>query len=512
MILKMYRYLAVIIIAISSISVATAQSKYNTDISKLPPQYKKAYPALVKLINTGEIKHKPVIERELARITKGQPNFLPIYIQRVRFNTNFYFHPFANRKNTWEKSENLLKEIIKKDPKYFKTYGLFTFIYLSQNKFKKARQMNEIGLKLNSSDPWMTMYSAKLKAREGKIEQAKDIITKLLIENIKDSRITSHAIRTILFIANQSNTKVITEVYSKLLLDLTFTKDELIDFTQSALAEADSNRQYYLASYVLIDYLIKLDKDYIPTQFIIVDFYRVVGYQYSQGLIPKYSKKASAAIKTILLTIKRKESKNKRVYSYLAEHYFSEENAKGMMGILNESMKLGYSADPDIEIMGAHFWVYQRLYDKAIPIYKRIIKRKAENLNRAESGLLFVYANTGKLAAADKIYLSKIKRTPGDAYHYGNYAIFLMMMMGDYDKAIIYSQKARQISDYGLARKVLATAYYAKWAVSLKQGKKAEAYFTKANELLPNISDVKSYCGKYCDQIDAAYEKKYKYK
>lgn len=88
------------------------------------------------------------------------------------------------------------------------------------------------------------------------------------------------------------------------------------------------------------------------------------------------------------------------------------------------------------------------------------------------------------------------KRTdldPSVAWSWGDHAKFRLYYLGDYKGAIKYGEKALSLMDYGVARYIVAGAYYTKWA-HLKDNKlrktEAEDAWNKAKNLYPDTTEM----------------------
>jgi len=81
-----------------------------------------------------------------------------------------------------------------------------------------------------------------------------------------------------------------------------------------------------------------------------------------------------------------------------------------------------------------------------------------------------------------------INTRSNSAWSWGDYASFELYYLGDYEKAIEYSQKALSIMNYGNARETLALAYYVKWAFLKSKNannREANIFLHKAENLSP---------------------------
>jgi tetratricopeptide (TPR) repeat protein len=97
------------------------------------------------------------------------------------------------------------------------------------------------------------------------------------------------------------------------------------------------------------------------------------------------------------------------------------------------------------------------------------------------------------IAQEDKWQKIRIHLDPNSAWIWGDYAQFQLYCLGDYDKAILYSNKALAIMDYGLGRENLALAYYTKWAfLELKKpdSNQAKKIWNEAQMISPLTRDM----------------------
>lgn len=88
------------------------------------------------------------------------------------------------------------------------------------------------------------------------------------------------------------------------------------------------------------------------------------------------------------------------------------------------------------------------------------------------------------------------KRTdlnPSVAWSWGDHARFRLYFLGDYEGAIKYGEKALSLMNYGVARYLVAGAYYKKWA-ELKDSKahktEANEAWNKASNLYPDTTEM----------------------
>jgi tetratricopeptide (TPR) repeat protein len=93
----------------------------------------------------------------------------------------------------------------------------------------------------------------------------------------------------------------------------------------------------------------------------------------------------------------------------------------------------------------------------------------------------------------DYWYTQRTTLDPSVAWGWGDYAQFKLLNLGDADSAIEYGEKALSIMNYGMARRVVAGAYYKKWA-DLKDDKahsvEANEAWKKAQVLYPDTLEI----------------------
>ncbi len=507
--LSFYRIFASFLLIFFSAVICADTTKYITELSELSPLRKMQFNHIKTLIDSGKYRNKDVILSQTNRFIKNQPNFLPIYIQQVRYITRTDWHYETKPKILWKKAESILLDTKIKEPNYFKTYDMLAFVYFNQNRFGESEAENNTALILNPEDPWANIQAAQINIKFNKLQEAKKIISKLLNKHYKDKRITIFSVRLLKEINSKQAPTITREIFADFLRSTNVSKNELVNFTNETISEFGINSQLLYASNILINYLLKLDKEHVPTKLLLADYYLALGYQYTNGLRTIHNEKALTEAKNVLLSIKRKNNLNPEIYSKLAGVFFSENNLEGMAAILNEAKNKQIRSSSLINL-GASFFAYQRNYKKAIPMYNSLLKKEDRYAPEAESGLLFIYRKNGNINKAEEIYTRRIKQNPSSAYDHGNYATFLLNNKGEIDSAINQAEKAIQIMDYGIARTTLAAAYYAKWATLPPNDQSASIYYKKANKLQPNVNRIKGYCGKYCKLIFTKVENIYK--
>lgn len=124
-----------------------------------------------------------------------------------------------------------------------------------------------------------------------------------------------------------------------------------------------------------------------------------------------------------------------------------------------------------------------------------------ENISdpKAAAGIIFellsAYEKMDGDYSKELEYWQTKRRTlaPDVAWYWGDHARFRLYFLGDYENAIMYSKKALSMMNYGVARYILAGAYYKKWA-DIKSDKsritEANAAWQQGQALHPDTTDM----------------------
>jgi Tfp pilus assembly protein PilF len=104
------------------------------------------------------------------------------------------------------------------------------------------------------------------------------------------------------------------------------------------------------------------------------------------------------------------------------------------------------------------------------------------------------YIDTDNHDKAVALYEERIKQDPANAWLRGNFAGYLSEI-GRYDEAISQARSALAIMDYGIGRRVLATALCQKWGALVANGAggEAEQYFAEASAVYPRLNEIMAY-------------------
>jgi Tfp pilus assembly protein PilF len=125
------------------------------------------------------------------------------------------------------------------------------------------------------------------------------------------------------------------------------------------------------------------------------------------------------------------------------------------------------SQDPWLHLNWAAIHMVERNPEDALARYRQVAESGTTNRNAMEGaldGLVSYYRGKNLDGDADRAYRQLIAYSPDVAWHYGNYAGFLLCRLNHFDAAIEQYRIALDKMSYGLARRGLAAALYRKWA------------------------------------------------
>ena len=90
--------------------------------------------------------------------------------------------------------------------------------------------------------------------------------------------------------------------------------------------------------------------------------------------------------------------------------------------------------------------------------------------------------HAGRKDEADRLFRQGLDAEPDDHWAWGNYAMFQLCHLDDYQGSLQSIKRARALSDYGIARSIHGAALYRRWAdeVAEESNAVAEATFAEA--------------------------------
>lgn len=199
-------------------------------------------------------------------------------------------------------------------------------------------------------------------------------------------------------------------------------------------------------------------------------------------------------------------------YVLLSSVYIKMGDYKQAKIAANNALKRG-SKSPWLYMRFATIALHENNFTEAEKYYRKILD--SSDLSDKETQrvtpvvidrLQKIYIQENKLDQAGALFRLEITRSKNrkskrdEALSHGNYASFLLYHAGDYNQAITEAKTALSLMNFGMARFVLASSYYRKWAESVKQGKdkkEAQIYFDQAYALFPDLLRVKNEADKF---------------
>lgn len=488
-----------------------ADNKYFSDPDLLPKLDRYLYQEAMSTLDNwrGRRENLDTAYGIIGNVIASQPEFLPIYIELARHTIMFGYMPGQDFSKELGDAEAILLDIVKKDETYPKAYVLLGHVYTKMQKLPEAKAALSKADRLGTQDPWLYYNWADLYLTEGKNVQAGEKAMMALrtgTDNIK-------AISAALNILGDSYVSKSDSALRKELLGAFkkagFGYEELVRIANSVLNSYKGNDNAIKIARIIIGHLLELDESDLSANILLARYELKAGYMYNQFMVlPKYEEDSAREAEKILLALKNKGERDPRIYSLLLDVYFSDIDLNKIEATLKEA-DYNKVISPSIELSKAQYYCFRKEYDKAIPIYEAIVEEQSEYSYAASAGLLNAYDLAGYIDKAEKMYLDALEREPVDAWEHGNYAMFILSHRDDVDKAIKHAEKALSIINYGIGRKILARAYYIKWAKIVTESGNSEevaAYLKKAGALGLELDEMKvnRNCTSYCEIIQKA--------
>ena len=156
--------------------------------------------------------------------------------------------------------------------------------------------------------------------------------------------------------------------------------------------------------------------------------------------------------------------------------------------------------DPWLHLNWAALYIARGEYVAAIQRCEYVLQNYPDDeqaITSAYSYMLDQYIRDANHNKVIEIYKKLVKKEPNNAWLRGNYASYLCDYMGQSDEAIEQARKALEIMDYGIGRRILASALYSKWANLVLEGNhnSPEKYFQEAQQYYPYLDLVMAYDG-----------------
>lgn len=145
------------------------------------------------------------------------------------------------------------------------------------------------------------------------------------------------------------------------------------------------------------------------------------------------------------------------------------------------------------ERWGRLLWLLDR-NDEAMQKFKKVLSVAGDNkyaLGSAYELIARIHEARHEYEDADSFYSKLIETLPGNAWTLGSYSEFLRAKVGDIDRAIQFGEEALSLSNYGVGRRILAMALYAKWGQSVvtnPDDSTSESYLSYAMSLYSDLN------------------------
>ena len=207
----------------------------------------------------------------------------------------------------------------------------------------------------------------------------------------------------------------------------------------------------------------------------------------------EYSKDNIRQARAFVLEAIKKDPNFFDAQNFLATTYISEHTNQGLQKAKNIAKKSKHMSSAPFrkEFLYANIAQEEKNYKKAAKIAEGILEKTDTPWVKTAcySYLTRYYKSIKEFNKVHEIYKEVIKINPDSPWALVNYAGFLNLIK-EYKQAVLYSTKALQISDFGMAHYHLAKGYYGIASKLLYDEKKYNdsiEYFTKSIEHNPTF-------------------------
>jgi tetratricopeptide (TPR) repeat protein len=162
---------------------------------------------------------------------------------------------------------------------------------------------------------------------------------------------------------------------------------------------------------------------------------------------------------------------------------------------LQKAEELG-DKDLHLQLYWADYYIRKGDLDTAFVKCNHVLQSTKDKglLTEAYNYLILGNKAYQNYAKVDEYYNKLFKLYPKDAQRRFDYAGFLLVTVGDYDKAIKYASQAAHLNNVWLFRQMWAMSLYAKWADLLTNKKATDAaaqkYFSRAHTIYPETNQI----------------------
>lgn len=454
-------------------------------------------------IDHGDIFHLKKAYDLINELKKSHPRKPDVLIQSARFHIKFgsNYGPVRSKGHMRLAKNNLLlsKQI---NPNYAKTYVLLGHYYTLMDQLNLAEAALRKAEKIGTNDPWLYLNWVDLLLRQGRKVRAYNRILRLFTNGVDHPVVLAVTAQKILTLGGADIPVNFNEAIDNIILKhsndiewMLLAADAFKDIWggQTALLRKSSDIINLAYQKAPNDYRVFL----VAAEIKLISGYKSGNHynnnSFTKASLLKYSKLLESAKRLA-------EDNNDWINAAYFNMYRREKNKAGMERIMPIFWrKYGIperSNHPYSSMLRFYYNIgldnknfVNSLFDKAYPAF-RMGKFVAAPVSKR------FYINRlikeKDYSQAKRVHLINIKDNPTNAWALNNYAFFLIYRTGEIDEAIKFSRKALNIMDFGNARYALGTAYYIKWARSLRRNYPNQTlkYYRLARQNYDDVQDL----------------------
>lgn len=484
------------------IHFANAKSgSYITDPSKLKTEEQIEYKKIVTTLEDIKWEHEALQELgiRIDGFIKSEQNFLPIYIEKVRFYLIYGY--YVNQYKEYNiKALNIIHDLIRKEPDYPKAYVLGGHIYSNLGDINNAVRYLKKAESLGTDDPWLYLNFAVVYEKSSQYNKALSSALQGLIYSTDNSDTLLAAIDLISKYSNKLNISTNNETMSDIVFD--HVKDPYVRIRiAKRLSDAYSGRKemlYY--SYQIVKRQKELTPNFAFADLVMADLVMKDGFIIENDFRQEYMPGSLERAEIILENIKDDKSVRTEAFEMQFNILFHQKKYIAAREHLNKS-KIFKMPENTESYYRAKLAYVARMYPKTIRILEKLGEQDPAYEN--DRLLLSAYGKLGDYTKLNDYHLRQIEKQPTNAWVYGNYASFLLTKMDDIDGAIQHGEKALEIMQYPHARNITGIAYIYKSTKAYNNGdhENARKYYLKGLSYGVTQEYINKHCYEYCAGI-----------
>lgn len=245
---------------------------------------------------------------------------------------------------------------------------------------------------------------------------------------------------------------------------------------------------------ILLQEILSQDPQHVPAIMQFARLVKSVGYLSGSDYLPGNLTNADAITKYALTL----EPEYEDAYVFLAHLYIHQRNLHAAKEALDKAKELG-SRSIWYYFNRSDLYYNQGKLNEAYNILRSIPQHRHLGTDYRKAAINSLERMANLMAASEnpentfKIYEELLEFDGEDAWNWGNLARYQLTISVDYEAAIISSDKALSLMNYGHARATKAASLYTKWAVLSEQAgqeENARKAFQEAQEIVPDIPVV----------------------